>query len=203
VYRISCYVKGLGGSSGKAKIRVYEYLGTSQQGSTAYSQVLPLGSSWQQLTVDYVVRVQGSSLSIRITDAASSSTVRFLIDDVVIEPLGTGALAASPGDTTARDLPEDGAAPAAFAASFWPNPAHGSGTLRFTLTRPEAVRVDLIDVSGRLAQRLMEVSRLEAGAHELRIGLQPAGGRALPEGLYFYRLRTEEGVIGGRVILLR
>ena len=75
------------GASGTVKIRVYEFVGSSQQGSTVYSQVTALTSNWQQLTVDYTVRTQGSYLSIRITDAASSSTESFLVDDVVINQL--------------------------------------------------------------------------------------------------------------------
>jgi hypothetical protein len=192
VYRIRCWVQGVGAASGSVKIRVYEFLGSSQQGSTTYSQVLPLSPSWQPLTVDYTVRTAGSTLSIRITDAASS-TESFLVDDVVIEALGGTAMDAG-GEGTAG-------APAVFAAWFHPNPARAEGTLSFSTTRPGPIEVDLVDVSGRQVRRLVSESRLAAGKHQVAVGSGRGAGR-LPAGIYFYRVRSGEGRLQGRLVLL-
>ncbi len=199
VYRIGCWVKGVGSAAGNVKIRVYEFLGTSQQGSTAYSPAPKLTASWQQLTVDYTVRTQGSYLSIRITDAASSSGESFLIDDVAIEPIGLGALAASPGDgeQPATQVSTLGP-PLVFAASFAPNPVRTEGTLSFTTTRAGAARVDLFDVNGRHVRSLLDESALAVGPHRLRVDWH-----GLAAGLYLYRIRADEGELRGRLVLLR
>lgn len=195
VYRISCHVKGVGGAKGSIRIRVYEFVGSSQQGSTVYSQVPKLTPDWQPLTATHTVRTSGSRISIRVTDSASS-TESFLLDDVTIERLGAGALAASAGDDPG-EAAERETEPLVFAASFSPNPVRGEGVLAFSTTRTGSAEVDLFDVNGRLVRRLLPAGALAAGHHRLRVG------RGLAAGLYFYRIRSDEGVLGGRLVLLQ
>jgi hypothetical protein len=196
VYRIRCWIKRgtTSGSAGNVRIRVYEYLGSSQQGSTAYSQTLPLTTSWQQLLVDYVVRVNGTRLSIRVTDAASSSRETFLVDDVVIEKIGAGA--ASSGDDPLAGEGER------FAASFMPNPTWSRGLLTFTTTREGPARVSLYDVNGRQVRRLLDQPWLEAGVHDVVVETRAGRGRLAP-GVYFYSIQAGEGTLRGRVVFLK
>jgi hypothetical protein len=196
VYRISCWVRSATGATGDAKIRVYEYIGTSQQGSTAYSQILPLSPNWQQLTVDYTVRVQNSYLSIRITDAPSSGTEVFLIDNVSIVQLSQGALVAA--QLEAPVTPKVEALPVTFAAWFAPNPMQAAGTLTFTTTRAGFAKVEVFDVHGRVVRGLLDERSLDAGTHRLAMD-----ARGLRGGLYFYRIQAGEGRIQGRFVLTR
>jgi hypothetical protein len=93
--------------------------------------------------------------------------------------------------------------PAVFAASFMPNPARSEGMLSFTTTRAGFAQVDLFDVNGRHAQRLLDERTLEAGSHRLRVAWRGEGGGGLAAGLYFYRIRSGEGLLQGRLLLLR
>jgi hypothetical protein len=191
-------VKGVGSAHGDAKIRVYEYVGSTQQGSTAYSQVLPLTSSnWQLLTIDYTVRTAGSYLSIRVTNAPASGTETFLVDNVSIVRLSPGpSLAASELEAPVAPIVE--ALPVRFAAWFAPNPMQASGTLTFTTTRAGSARVDVFDVHGRFVRALLDASHLDAGTH--RLAFDPHGLRG---GLYFYRVEAGEGRLQGRFVLAR
>jgi hypothetical protein len=79
--------------------------------------------------------------------------------------------------------PRGGGGGVAFSAA--PNPASEDVTLRFTLARAQAIRIDLLDLRGRRVRALAAGER-PAGSHEVEwscAGLAP--------GIYFARLRLE------------
>ncbi len=78
-----------------------------------------------------------------------------------------------------------------------PNPFRTSTRISFHLDRGGEVSLALYDVAGREVRRLIDGYR-EAGAHDLT--LDAAG---LPSGIYLYRLKTEEGDLTRRCIVLR
>ena len=84
-----------------------------------------------------------------------------------------------------------------FAASFAPNPMCGEGVLTFTLTRPGFARVDLYDASGRRVRRLFDRNDLAPGTFRVALG------ERLASGVYFYRLEAREGIVLGRVAIVR
>lgn len=89
-----------------------------------------------------------------------------------------------------------GRLPAAFAlAPIAPNPLRGSAVIRFAVPRPAPVSLQLYDVSGRLAETLME-AEVEAGQHQAVL-------RAirLPNGIYFCRM-TAPGFREARKVVL-
>jgi len=92
------------------------------------------------------------------------------------------------------------AATTTFAAWVPRQPIHGNGTLVFNTTRPEAVQVTLFDASGRLVRTLDDERAEPAGHHTLAIG---GISGALESGIYFYRIATGEGVLGGHFALMR
>jgi hypothetical protein len=67
-----------------------------------------------------------------------------------------------------------------------PNPFRGSTTVRFALPAAAAVKVDVVDVAGRLVARLLE-GRREAGAHAIVWDGRVATGGVAPSGVYFLR----------------
>jgi hypothetical protein len=82
-----------------------------------------------------------------------------------------------------------------------PNPAWGASgapaaTIRFGLSEPARVRVELFDVAGRAAGTLVD-GVLAAGEHAVPL---PPG---LPAGVYLYRVRTAAGTQAGRCVVLR
>jgi hypothetical protein len=58
-------------------------------------------------------------------------------------------------------------------------------------------------VSGREVERLLDAAWVEAGPHEVRVGLRGASGARHPAGLYFWRIRSAAGEAAGRLVLLR
>lgn len=87
-----------------------------------------------------------------------------------------------------------------------PNPfvllAGGDTRIRFQLTRPERVELDLFDVAGRHVRRLLE-EPAEAGAREAIWDGLDDHGRSVPAGAYVYRLRAGSFVQSRRLVLLR
>jgi hypothetical protein len=86
----------------------------------------------------------------------------------------------------------DGPQSLALSAPF-PNPGHGAVNLRFALPARGVVRLEIVDLAGRLVWR--EQSERAAGVHQAR--WDPA--RA-PSGLYFVRLVTPWGTRNGRFL---
>ena len=82
-----------------------------------------------------------------------------------------------------------------------PNPARAALRFSFDLPRAMRVRLDVVDVQGRVVATLAE-GDFNAGWHERSWDASVAGARA-GAGLYFVRLETPEGRRVRRVALLR
>ncbi len=195
IYRIQAWVRS-DLSRGTVKIRVYEMSGSTQIGSTFYSNEPALTSSWQLLTADYVVRQAGTSLNLRITDAPVTSGENFLVDDISVV-----LLSSAPQSAMAPLLaPEAASLPTlTFGARLAFNPAHGAAQLELTTTRPGALRVDLFDVNGRRVRAVADEAEAPAGKRSLALG---GPGSGIGPGIYYYRVAAREGVLRGRVVLL-
>ena len=88
------------------------------------------------------------------------------------------------------------------AASVAPNPLNPSGVLSFVSTRPGAASVRIVDHAGRLV-RTLDQGLLPVGRHDIRIDGRDDGGRPLATGIYFYRVKMEEGTVTGRFAILK
>jgi hypothetical protein len=82
-----------------------------------------------------------------------------------------------------------------------PNPARGALRFSFDLPRAMHVRLEVVDVQGRVVAALAE-GDFGAGRHERAWDASTHGARA-GAGLYFVRLVTPEGRLVRRVALLR
>ena len=178
---------------GAGKIKVREFAGGTQQGSSAYSVPVTLSPAWQQITFDYVTRTAGSYLDIEINDYPVASSEIFQIDDVSITRTSPVPAALAQSD---RGVPAPGAV---FGAQFTSNPIRGEGELRFTTTLPGPVRLQIYDVGGRLVSTPLDQAFVLAGQH--RVVLRVTGAQPIPSGVYFFRLRAAEGVKRGRFIV--
>jgi len=81
-----------------------------------------------------------------------------------------------------------------------PNPVHRCATLRFNLARAGRARLEIFDVGGRQVRTLCD-GPLAAGEHALTWDATDAAGRRLGAGLYWVRLRTEDGYTSSRRLL--
>lgn len=74
---------------------------------------------------------------------------------------------------------------AATAPTLAPNPTAGFATLRYDLTSPSTVSVEVLDNLGRRVSLPLTATAQRAGSHEVQLDV-----RALPAGLYVARLRA-------------
>src|SRR5206468_6265828 len=93
-YRFRAWVRSAG-SAGKAKLRVREYSGTTQVGTTAYSAPVTLSPGWQPLALDYQAVQAGTALDFQVLDDPLVPGEAFLLDNVsavIVPPGGTSAV---------------------------------------------------------------------------------------------------------------
>ena len=69
-----------------------------------------------------------------------------------------------------------------------PNPFAGTTSIGFDLPVAADVRLEIFDMQGRLVRRFAE--RSDAGRHSIVWDLRDARARAVPPGIYVYRLRA-------------
>jgi flagellar hook assembly protein FlgD len=75
--------------------------------------------------------------------------------------------------------------------------------VRFVLPSPRPVRVDVLDVAGRVVRTLRADAPLPAGEQGMRWDGLDAAGRHAPEGLYVMQVRAGTEVKAAKVVLVR
>jgi flagellar hook assembly protein FlgD len=83
-----------------------------------------------------------------------------------------------------------------------PNPFRTMATIAYRLNEPGPVSLEVFDVTGRLVSTLRE-GREEPGFHRVCWNGADRSGRALPSGVYLYRLRTAAGEQSRKLLLER
>jgi hypothetical protein len=83
-----------------------------------------------------------------------------------------------------------------------PNPFGQATTLVFSLAKPGAVRLDIVDAGGRLVAILVD-AHLAACRHEFTWAGRTASGQLAPAGVYFARLAAPGNARTERVVLVR
>ena len=76
-----------------------------------------------------------------------------------------------------------------------------AGTIRFALPRSGHVSVRILDVAGRRVRAVLDGS-LSAGVHQYEFDGKSDTGSRLPAGIYFYAIRTPDGMITRRLVRL-
>jgi hypothetical protein len=84
----------------------------------------------------------------------------------------------------------------------YPNPFNPATTIGFGLPVASPVRLEVFDILGRSVQTLVD-GRLDAGFHEIVWDSRNRSGSEVATGIYFYRLRTSQGTIVKRMLLLK
>jgi len=129
-----------------------------------------------------------------------STTVRFVSSD----PFVAGAAETCAVVVRCRnsaDVPP-GAPPALAFAPPAPNPSAGPVRLRYTLSRPGFVLLEVLDVQGARVRTLAREAR-EAGPNEVAWDGTDDRGRALPSGVYWARLVAEGRTLRRTVLRMR
>jgi Secretion system C-terminal sorting domain len=78
----------------------------------------------------------------------------------------------------------------------FPNPATNVLYVQFTLMRPTQLHLDFLTVDGQLVRTAFN-GIADVGTHSIKVNLAD-----MAAGIYLYRLRSEEGVTVGRVLVV-
>lgn len=104
--------------------------------------------------------------------------------------------------TSPVGVPEGDGPNVAWLGPATPNPAHDGTLFRVGLPREASVSFVLFDLRGRNVRDLAR-GVLPAGEHLVRWDGRDRAGALAPSGLYFYRLRVEDRVLSGRMVMAR
>ncbi|MBU0742027.1 hypothetical protein KJ554_06740 [bacterium] len=75
--------------------------------------------------------------------------------------------------------------------SIHPNPFNPLTTIRYELTRPTVVHIDVLDAAGALVRRLIAGARMPAGSHAVDWRGRHDNGRRVAAGVYLVRMRAD------------
>ena len=84
----------------------------------------------------------------------------------------------------------------------FPNPSRHDSRLAFSLAAPGRVRVDVLDVSGRLVRTLSDREHA-AGTHMVEWDLRDGGGARAATGVYFLRVASGGVCATEKLVVLR
>jgi len=109
-----------------------------------------------------------------------------------------------PSIVSVEDPPSlDGHLPATLALGrAYPIPARGTVTFAIDLPRAARVRLDVVDLQGRVI-RTLDPGALDAGFRSVTWDGRDHGGRRAGAGVYFARLQVEGVPVGTRRVVLR
>lgn len=84
-----------------------------------------------------------------------------------------------------------------------PNPFRDATTIRYRLSRPGSVTLEVFDVKGSRVESLLRDEPRMPGEHDAIWRAQDERGAPVASGVYYYRLSTAEGDAFGRILLAR
>jgi hypothetical protein len=97
-----------------------------------------------------------------------------------------------------------GIVPAEFALhQNYPNPFNSETIVRLTLERPADVHIEVYDVLGRAVKEVVSRRYAEPGTYAVAFDGTDNSGRALPSGVYFYRLIADNVREVRKMVLLK
>jgi hypothetical protein len=94
------------------------------------------------------------------------------------------------------------ALPASFSVRLSPNPANPEATIQIRTTKAGFIRVRIFDLSGRLVRTALAEASAPAGIHTVRVP-GTRNGRAMPSGVYLYRVETAERSVEGKLLIVK
>jgi flagellar hook capping protein FlgD len=100
------------------------------------------------------------------------------------------------------DVPEGSGPNVVWLGPATPNPTHQGTMFRIGLPRAASIDFALFDLRGRRVRELAG-GNLAAGEHLISWDGRDRAGVLAPSGLYFYRLRVEDRVLSGRIVMVR
>jgi len=88
-------------------------------------------------------------------------------------------------------------------AQNFPNPFNAGTTIRYGLPEKSPVSLRIYDLRGRQVKQLISGETVEAGYHAQNWDGTNQFGQQVSSGVYFYVLRSKNGVLKHKMILLK
>ena len=139
---------------------------------------------------DVILPTEEVCLRFRACDEGARGVTEAAIDDLILEGFEPRPAPPPPPPLVDRVLANR------------PNPCSAMTAFRIDLAGPGPVELRVFDAGGRLVRNL-DSEWMDGGPHLLPWDLEDDQGRALPSGIYFYRMRF--GEVGGirHLVVLR
>jgi len=83
-----------------------------------------------------------------------------------------------------------------------PNPFNSSTAIRFTLPNDDNIRIEILDVSGKVISVVSD-GKFSSGTHEVIWNGKDSSGKNIPSGIYTCRLTTSNGTYATRMTLIK
>lgn len=100
------------------------------------------------------------------------------------------------------DVEEDLMKPSDIVVENYPNPFNPETTIRFTLDRKQKVKVSVFNILGQRMNTLIQ-DKLPTGTHSVLWDGRDEKGNMLASGVYFYRLKSKDSVVTGKMLFLK
>ncbi|MCK4361501.1 MAG: T9SS type A sorting domain-containing protein, partial [Bacteroidales bacterium] len=84
----------------------------------------------------------------------------------------------------------------------YPNPFSTLTNIEFSIFKESKVEINVYNINGQLVIQLLN-KNLPAGQHRISWDGTNETGQQLKSGIYFYRLKTDEGVFRKKMVLVR
>src|SRR6185503_47843 len=164
--------------------------------ATVDGPAVTLSPNWQRLSGSYTATANGGNLYFTVKDSAVGISETFDVDDMVACAGGTAAIAAETYGMTPTPT-------GTIAPSVRPNPVGRQATLTFSTSRPGPLQIELYDVSGRRVRMLRSEANSPAGIHVVSLDDRGDDGGRLGSGVFYYRIRSADGLSKGTFLIMK
>jgi len=180
-------------AGGRVRLRVREFDRAGRPaGPIVQSYPVRLSPTWELVAMEYLCQAAGSTIDFQILDFPAAGDEVFLVDNVSIHTVPGTSTFMPPGAGSGLEAP-----------LVYPSPMADRGAIRFTLSQPGPLKVEIFDVTGRLVRTVADEAEVLPGQFEYPLDVETDHGRASGPGVYFYRVQAREGTATGRFLAVR
>lgn len=196
------YYTGFGGlealSPGKHKLGTLTVRAKSGNPRLAFASSTPL---WRGASTSFASQREGKDGDHALKFTDDPSRLGSPSKDIRGDWADASGLEAATSDVELAPS-QGGAGTKSFSVSVSPNPANPEATIQIQTTKAGFIRVRIFDLSGRLVRTALAEASASAGIHTVRVP-GTRNGRAMPSGVYLYRVETTERTVQGKLMILK
>lgn len=108
----------------------------------------------------------------------------------------------SGGETIITNMEDQIISSNRFEVLSYPNPFHYETTIKFVLSEPSEVKLDIYDVNSRLIRSLIPSINLDRKEHKIQWDGKDEKGNNIARGVYYYRFISGQQIITKKIIAI-